>query len=143
MLSWMVRRCPASRPLPWIRRWLLSDIRRLGRWGQRQAERMLKRRGGRTIARNWAADCGELDLVVCEPDGTLVFVEVKTRRSEDFAPAVAAVNRKKQLKIARTAKRFLTQYKLSDRPLRFDVITVILPDKGPVEVRHYPAAFVP
>ena len=129
--------------LPWIRRWLLADIRRLGRWGQKQAERHLKRNGCRTIARNWAASCGELDLVVCQRGETVVFVEVKTRRSEDFAPAIAAVNWKKQRKIARTAKRFLTQYKLSDRPLRFDVITVILPVKGPVQLQHYPGAFVP
>ena len=129
--------------LSWVRGWLLADSRRLGRWGQKQAERHLKRGRCRTIARNWAATCGELDLVVCDAGGTLVFVEVKTRRSEDFAPAVAAVNMKKQRKIARTAKRFLTQYKLSGRPLRFDVITVILPVKGPVEVKHYPAAFVP
>ena len=130
-------------PLPWVRRWVSADIRRLGRWGQKQAERHLRRRHCRTIARNWAADCGELDLVVCDEDGMLVFVEVKTRRSEAYVPAVAAVNMKKQRKIARTAKRFLTQYKLSDRPLRFDVITVILPVQGPVEIRHYPAAFVP
>lgn len=132
-----------SFPLPWVRRWLLADIRRLGRWGQRRAERHLVRRHCRTIARNWAADCGEVDLVACDRDGTLVFVEVKTRRSEAFAPAIAAVNLKKQRKIARTAKRFLTHYQLSGRPLRFDVITVILPVQGPVEIRHYPAAFVP
>ena len=130
-------------PLPWVRRWLLADIYRLGRWGQKQAERYLRRRGCRTIARNWAADCGELDLVVCDADGMLAFVEVKTRRSEAFVPAVAAVNFKKQRKMARTAKRFLTTYKLSDRPLRFDVVTVILPVEGPVEIRHYPSAFVP
>ena len=129
--------------LPWIRRWLLADIYRLGRWGQKQAERHLRRSGCRTIARNWAASCGELDLVVCGPDGTVVFVEVKTRRSEAFVPAVAAVNFKKQRKIGRTAKRFLTQYKLSGRPLRFDVITVILPVAGPMRLTHYAGAFVP
>ncbi len=132
-----------SRPWPWMRRRLLADRQRLGRWGQRQAERTLTRRGCRTIARNWSAACGELDLVVCETDGTLVFVEVKTRRSEDFAPAAAAVNAKKQRKIARTAKRFLTQYNVSDRPLRFDVVTVILPPDGAPCITHYPAAFVP
>jgi putative endonuclease len=129
--------------LPWTRRWLLADIRRLGRWGQKQAERHLKRKCCRTIARNWAASCGELDLVVCEKDGTVVFVEVKTRRSEAFVPAIAAVNITKRRRIARTAKRFLAEYKLSDRPLRFDVVTVVLPVQGPMELRHYPAAFVP
>jgi putative endonuclease len=131
------------RPLPWVRRGLLSDRRRLGRWGQRQAERHLRRQGCRTLARNWSASCGELDLVVCETDGTLVFVEVKTRRSEDFAPAGAAVNFRKQRRIARTAKRFVTQYHVSDSPLRFDVITVILPPRGAPHITHYPAAFVP
>lgn len=129
--------------LPWSRRWLLADIRRLGRWGQKQAERHLRQKRCRTIARNWAASCGELDLVVCEADGTVVFVEVKTRRSEAFVPATAAVNITKRRKIARTAKRFLADYKLTDRPLRFDVVTVILPVKGPMELRHYPGAFVP
>lgn len=129
--------------LPWTRRWLLADIYRLGRWGQKQAERRLVRDGCRIIARNWAFSGGELDIVALTRDGVMVFVEVKTRRSEAFAPAIAAVNLKKQRKIGRTAKRFLTEFKLSGRPLRFDVITVILPLQGPVQLTHYPAAFVP
>ena len=40
-----------SLPLPWVRRWVLADIRRLGRWGQKQAERHLKRRGCRSKGR--------------------------------------------------------------------------------------------
>ena len=129
--------------LPWTRRWLLADIYRLGRWGQKQAERCLKRKGCRIIARNWGFTGGELDVVALTREGVLVFVEVKTRRSEAFAPAVAAVNRKKQHKIGRTAKRFLSEFQLAGRPLRFDVITVILPPQGRVEITHYPAAFVP
>lgn len=129
--------------LPWIRRWLLADIYRLGRWGQKQAERRLKRDGCRILARNWGFSGGELDVVAMTRDGVLVFVEVKTRRSEVFAPAIAAVNRKKQHKIGRTAKRFLSEFKLTGRPLRFDVITVILPLQGRVAMTHYPSAFVP
>ncbi len=129
--------------LPWMRRRLLADIHRLGRWGQKQAERRLVRDGCRIIARNWGFTGGELDVVALTREGVLVFVEVKTRRSEAFAPAIAAVNRKKQQKIGRTAKRFLTEFNLSGRPLRFDVITVILPPEGRVAITHYPAAFVP
>jgi putative endonuclease len=127
--------------LPWVRAKLLRDPKRLGRWGQRQAERYLKRRGLMPIARNFSYAGGELDLVMAETDGTLVFVEVKARQSEAFMPAIAAVNVKKRQHILRTAKRFLREFNLSDRPLRFDVITVILEPAGPAAIKHYPNAF--
>lgn len=127
----------------WGRKKLLADPKKLGRWGQKQAERHLRRRGCRTIARNYAFRGGEIDLIVADEDGTVAFVEVKARRNEDFAPAKAAVNYKKQQKLSRTAKQFLKRYKLSGRPLRFDVITVILAEQGPPFIRHYPGAFSP
>lgn len=123
------------------RRRLLSDPRKLGRWGQRQAERFLRRNGWQTIARNFACRSGEIDLIAADRNGSVAFVEVKTRRNEDFAPATAAVNRAKQQKLIRTAKCFLRKYDLSDCPLRFDVITVILLPEGPPLIRHYPGAF--
>ena len=129
--------------MPWVRKRLLADPHRLGRWGQDRAEKYLRcRRGLRTIARNYSFSGGELDLVMAEKDGTIVFIEVKTRRNEDFFPAVAAVNQKKRHKITRTAKRFLRQFNISERALRFDIITVILGDKGRPEIQHYPNAFV-
>ena len=128
--------------LPWVRKKLLSDPHRLGRWGQNRAEKYLRCRGLRTIARNYAFSGGELDLVMAEKDGTIVFIEVKTRRNEDFFPAVAAVNQKKRHKITRTAKCFLRQFKITERPLRFDIITVVLGEKGRPEIQHYPNAFI-
>ena len=78
--------------MPWVRKKLLADPKRLGRWGQNKAEVFLKRRRLRTLARNFAGTNGELDLVMGDRDGTIVFVEVKTRRDEKFMPALAAVN---------------------------------------------------
>ena len=129
--------------LSWGRKRLLADPKKLGRWGQKQAERYLRRKGCRTIARNYAFRGGEIDLVMADDGGAVAFVEVKTRRNEDYAPARAAVNNKKQQKLIRTAKRFLGQYKLSGRPLRFDVITVVLGEDGPPTICHYPGAFKP
>ena len=128
---------------PWMRSRLLSDPKRLGRWGQRRSESHLKRAGCRTVARNYSFRGGELDLVMADPDGSIRIVEVKTRQSEEFASALSAVNSKKQRKLAQTAKRFLREFDLSDRPLRFDIITVILGKKGPANIRHYPNAFLP
>jgi len=128
--------------LPWARKKLLSDPHRLGRWGQNRAEKYLRGHGLKTIARNYAFPGGELDLVMADTDGTIIFTEVKTRQSEDFMPAVAAVNQKKRRKIIRTAKRFLRQFKISEKPLRFDIVTVILGEKGSPVIQHYPNAFV-
>ena len=128
--------------MPWVRKRLLADPHRLGRWGQNKAEVFLKRQGLRTLASNFAGANGELDLIMGDRDGTIVFVEVKTRRNETFMPAVAAVNAKKRQHITRTAKCFLKQFKISDRPLRFDIITVILGKKGKPKIQHYPNAFV-
>ena len=129
--------------LPWVRKRLLIDPKRLGRWGQSRSEKFLTRRGCKTIARNWSCPGGEIDLVMGEPNGGIVFVEVKTRRSEDFAPAKAAVNSRKQKKLIRTAKRFLKEFRISDRPLRFDIVTVILGPAGEPVIEHYPNVFIP
>lgn len=128
--------------LPWVRKKLLANPHRLGRWGQNKAEAFLKRRRLRTLARNFAFSGGELDLVMREDDGTIVFIEVKTRRNETYMPALAAVNAKKRRHIIRTAKCFLKQLKISDRPFRFDIVTVILGDGGKPKIQHYPSAFV-
>ena len=129
--------------LPCLRKRLLKNPMRLGQWGQNQSQKYLTRRGCKTLARNYAFTGGELDLVMADPNGTIVFVEVKTRQSETFALAKDAVNYKKQQKMIRTAKRFLREYKISDRPLRFDIMTVILGLKGDPAIQHYPNAFVP
>ncbi|MFZ9011150.1 MAG: YraN family protein, partial [Anaerohalosphaeraceae bacterium] len=77
--------------LPWVRKKLLADPHRLGRWGQNKAETFLKRQRLRTLARNFSFSGGELDLVMGDSNGTIVFVEVKTRRDETFMPAVTTV----------------------------------------------------
>lgn len=125
----------------WGRVGLLRDRAKLGRWGESQAQRFLQGLGYEPIARNWRDGKGELDLVMA--DGrAIVIVEVKTRRNEDYYPAVAAVNAHKRKVLYRTAKRFLGKYKLSDRPLRFDVVAVI-GTTGRPEIKHYRNAFVP
>ena len=86
---------------------------------------------------------GEVDLVMASANGAIVFVEVKTRRNEDYAQAQDAVTSKKQARLIRTAKFFVKQYKIKDKPLRFDVVAVILGPKGPAQIRHYENAFRP
>jgi len=101
----------------------------------------LVRQGFRIIARNWRSGKGELDIVAGDPDGALAVVEVKTRKDEGFAPAVAAMTYHKKKMLIRTAKCFMRQYQLSDKPLRFDVITVIGSPGGKPQMKHYRNAF--
>lgn len=129
--------------LPFHRRRLLADPKKLGRWGEKRCEKHLKSKGYKTIARNYSCAYGEIDLIVADIEGGLVFVEVKTRRDETIAPAHAAVNRKKRQKMYRTARIFLKTYRVKDKPLRFDVVTVILGETWRPEICHYENAFVP
>ena len=125
------------------RRKLLTDRTRLGRWGEKRTERFLKGKGFRTLARNFSCRTGELDLVMVDADGTIVFVEVKTRTGERFVPAEAVVTSRKRRRIGRAARYFLAVHDIRDRVYRFDVVTIVLGDSGPPDIRHYEGAFVP
>ena len=129
--------------LPGKRRRILSDRKQLGNWGERHCEKFLKRQGYRFVARNFSCKAGELDLIMCSDEGAIVFVEVKTRQSEEFAPAQAAVGYKKRKKMGYTARSFVEKYKLKGRTMRFDVMAVVLGETGDAEVRHYENAFIP
>ena len=125
------------------RRKLLSDRARLGRWSERRCERFLKAKGLRTLTRNYRCKMGELDLVMVDADGSIVFVEVRSRAEEGLVPPEATITATKRAHISQTARFFLAAHKIEDRPLRFDVVTLILGRSGPPNIQHYPNAFVP
>ena len=129
--------------LPFTRRRLLSDPKKLGRWGEKRCEKHLKGKGYRTLSRNYRCTLGEIDLVMATPEGTVVFIEVKTRRNEDFARACDAINLPKRTRMTRAAEYFRRVYRIKDRPLRFDVVTVVVGDGLAAEITHYENAFVP
>jgi len=126
-----------------IRRKLLKDRARLGRWSERRCERFLHKKGLRTLTRNYTCKLGELDLVMVAADGTLVFVEVRSRADEQFVPVEASVTPAKRERVERAARHFIAAHRIEDRPLRFDVITLVLGRRGSPQIRHYENAFVP
>ncbi len=79
----------------------------------------------------------EIDLIARDGE-TLVFVEVKTRRTEDFGAPVSAVDKAKRRKLSRAAMRFMQRRKLRPPYIRFDVVEVIL---DPPEIRHLKNVF--
>jgi putative endonuclease len=117
------------------------DPRRLfGQEGEATAERYLRRKGYRIVAKNLRSTLGELDLVA-EDGRVLVFVEVKARRSEDFGGAIHAVHRQKQEKLIQLASQYLAKHHLTDRTCRFDVVLLQGTDTSAPQVEHIQNAF--
>lgn len=111
-------------------------------WGEDVARRMLRKKGYRILgSRVRVSARDELDIVARDDD-TLVFVEVKTRASEDFARPLSAVDRRKMQVLSRAAVRYLKRKKFPAVNFRFDIVEVVgnCGEKSPV-VRHIEAAF--
>jgi putative endonuclease len=108
-----------------------ADRRReTGKLGETAAAALLESKGYRIVARNWRCRSGELDLVA-EQSGTLVIVEVRTRRpTGTHGTAKEAVDARKQRQVRETAQFYLYATKQFDVKLRFDVIAVELPRHG-------------
>jgi putative endonuclease len=113
-----------------------------GNRGERVAARFLRRLGYRVLARNHRNRFGEIDLIAADGQ-TLVFVEVKTRRSAAAGAPFEAVDPTKQRQLTRAATAYLVQRRLFDRSARFDVVGIVWPDssRGEPDVRHYVNAF--
>ena len=94
----------------------------IGAQVERAASAFLQGYGLVAIAANARYRDGELDLVMRDGD-TLVFVEVRHRRSDGHGGAAASVDAAKQRKVVRAAQRFLlANVQFAERPCRFDVV---------------------
>ena len=114
--------------------------REVGPVGERLAARFLKKLGYKVLRRNCGSSLGEIDLIMRDGD-TVVFVEVKTRSSTTTGDPESAVTRDKQRKIGRQAALFANRHNLLERPLRFDVVTIVLDDPKTPTVKHFKDAF--
>jgi putative endonuclease len=104
------------------------------------AERYLRDRGLRTLARNVHCRLGEIDLVMAD-GAVIVFVEVRYRRNTAFGSAVETVGARKRTRMRRAAGFYLARRAaLAERPCRFDVIGISgTPERPRIDWR--PAAF--
>ncbi|WP_425485262.1 YraN family protein [Burkholderia guangdongensis] len=86
-----------------------------------RARRFLEGRRLAFVAANVSMRVGELDLVMREPDGTLVFVEVRARRSTRHGGAAASIGRTKRARLVAAARRYWAM-RGDDARCRFDVV---------------------
>ena len=110
-----------------------------GELGERIAARWLERGGWKVLARRFRSGRRDIDLVV-ERDGTIAFVEVKSRTGDAFGDPVEAVHRRKQRSLTCSAQVWIDRHGRSGESYRFDVVGVLLREKR-VFVRHVPGAF--
>ena len=111
-----------------------------GKLGENAAKKHLKRQGLKFLTANFRSDRGEVDLVFREED-CLVFVEVKTRSSEEWVRPAAAVNKERRQRLSRAALDYLRLLKNPRVKLRFDIVEVLLSDGAVREIRHLPNTF--
>lgn len=97
-----------------------------GAWGEALAAEYLRKKRYKLVAVGYRSRFGEIDLIV-ENKKYLVFVEVKLRKSADFAAAREYVNRAKQDRIRVTASMYLSQNPTNLQP-RFDVVEIYAPE---------------
>lgn len=113
----------------------------LGRRGEAAAERFLRAKGYRILARGARAKPGEIDLIA-EDRGTVVFVEVKTRRSDEQGNPAEAVDAVKQQRLSRLALAWLKRRRLLDYPARFDIVAITWPEgERKPRIEHIRSAF--
>ena len=109
--------------------------RAIGGQGETRAREFLAQKGIAILEMNYRRPTGEIDIIARQGK-TLLFVEVKRRSSLRYGRPAEAVDRQKQSHILRTAQLYLQENRLTDVPVRFDVIEVL-----PGRIRHIENAF--
>ena len=107
----------------------------MGGAGEKRAIEFVKKKGFKILKKNYKTPLGEIDIIAQDKD-VIVFIEVKTRTSEEFGLPCQAVDKKKQEKYYKIATYYLQREKKMDSECRFDVVEV---ENG--EINHIFNAF--
>ena len=105
-----------------------SKKRSIGDFGEDIASKYLEKKGYQILERNFLKSFGEIDIIAIKDD-ILTFVEVKTRKNDNFKPASLDVDYYKQERIKKTAQAYLIEKDLDDFLISFDVCEVYLEEK--------------
>jgi len=105
----------------------------LGRTGEDRAARFLAGQGYRILERNYRTRSGEIDLIALH-QGTVAFVEVKTRSNDAFGAPELAVDHRKQKRMIKAALGYIRSKKLHQVPCRFDVVAITAAGEQKVEL---------
>lgn len=103
----------------------MENFRRLGAFYEDRAARLLEEKGYRILEKNYRCRAGEIDLIARDRR-TLVFIEVKYRRTDSFGRPEEAVDARKQRTICRVADYYRMEHRIrEDCPCRFDAVVFL------------------
>jgi putative endonuclease len=111
----------------------------LGRRGEDLAHRYLQRAGFKVVARNYKPGADSEIDIVARLGELLVFVEVKTRTSDEHSAPERAIDKEKESHILRAARAFTTRAGVDWAKVRFDIISIVMAE--PPTITHYEDAF--
>ncbi|MGK9368681.1 YraN family protein [Melioribacter sp. Ez-97] len=114
--------------------------RERGNLGEEIACNYLINKGMTVIDRNYHYGHGEIDII-CKDNDTIVFVEVKYRKSLKYGEPEFAITKNKQRQIRKIAEAYLYEKKITDQPCRIDVITIVHEAGKEPALTHYRDAF--
>lgn len=104
----------------------------LGKEGELFAAKYLERHGYKILAQNFKKRYGEIDIIAIDRD-TLVFVEVKTRRSSEFGSPLEAITPWKLRSVIKTAEYYKLTHKNLPDLMRIDAVGIKLDEDGEIE----------
>lgn len=102
----------------------------LGKIGEKLALKYLKRHRYKILEQNYKSRYGEIDIIA-KNKGVLAFIEVKTRKSQEFGSPEESVDIHKQRQMAKVALDYLSKKNIQDTDCRFDVVAISLMDRKP------------
>ncbi|MBV9302009.1 MAG: YraN family protein [Acidobacteriaceae bacterium] len=121
-------------------RYTLSADSALGRRGEDLAHRYLRSAGFTVVARNYRPTAGDAEVdIIARDNGTLVFIEVKSRASAEFGSPDRAIDSEKQKHIVRAARSYATRAGVPWNEVRFDTISIVF--TKPPSIIHQQDAF--
>ncbi|MCX8014420.1 MAG: YraN family protein [candidate division WOR-3 bacterium] len=114
-------------------------MKKLGQVGEELAVKYLKSIGLKILAQNYRCHLGEIDIIA-QDKNTIVFVEVKTRKSNLIVQPFESVGYKKQMKIKSLAEYYLQENNILNYEARFDVLSIVKKNNETL-IEYLPNAF--
>lgn len=109
--------------------------------GEQLAARYLRKTGYQILDANFSTKLGETDIIAKSKDGTICFVEVKTRSPGHLFPPSDAVDRAKRENLKTNAAAYIKMHKYEGKTIRFDIMEIILHDLDTADINHIKNAF--
>jgi len=114
--------------------------KQLGAIGEKYAANYLKGKNYEILQLNFSCRYGEIDIIAKQKN-SIVFVEVKTRKSTNFGKGMEAVNFYKQQKLRKVALYYLNKNAPVFSNIRFDVIDILIQSEDEIKIEHIENAF--